>query len=128
MPTEMLYLDDTYLFGANAIIRRATLLEDGTTDVEFDRTVFYPQGGGQPCDHGIIATSTGRATISKVSLDAEGIIHHVGTLEGKVETEQSANLAIDPERRTLNARNHSAGHLIDIAVTESGLPGLRVVK
>lgn len=126
--TEMLYLDDTYLLQERATVLSVTPLEDGTTDIALDRTVFYPQGGGQPCDHGSIATPTGTLAVERVSLDPDGVIHHIGALTGSMEVGQSAELAVDRERRVLSARNHTAGHLIDTAVYVLGLPGLRPAK
>jgi alanyl-tRNA synthetase len=51
-PTEKLYLADTYAFSTDAKVIR--VLEDGDTTlgVVLDRTVFHPQGGGQPSDTG----------------------------------------------------------------------------
>lgn len=127
-PTAMLYLEDTYLLAERAAVLSVTTLEDGATDIALDRTILYPQGGGQPCDHGSIATDTGTLAVERVGLDPDGIIHHIGTLTGTISPGQTAELRVDAERRILNARNHSAGHLIDVAVSALGLPGLRPTK
>jgi Ser-tRNA(Ala) deacylase AlaX len=49
--TESLYLQDTYLLEASACIVRVSeeiQSKHGKHCVAVDRTVFHPQGGGQP--------------------------------------------------------------------------------
>ena len=48
--TELLFRDDPYLAACEA---RVLAVREGA--VELDRTVFYPQGGGQPGDSGRLA-------------------------------------------------------------------------
>lgn len=49
-------------------------------------------------------------------------VHHFGKFagEGKFEAGQEAHLQIDEKRRKLNARLHSAGHLLDVVVKKLG--------
>eukprot|EP00952_Eustigmatos_sp_NYUAD-ZCMA_P014624 56787-Eustigmatos_ZCMA.PRE.1 len=53
-PTERLYLNDTYLFTGDAAV--VAVDDKGSTDEEvtviLSRSVFHPQGGGQPTDRG----------------------------------------------------------------------------
>ena len=77
-----------------------------------DETVFYPQGGGQPADQGTI------------KIGAEIIpIHFVGFVEGSVRHYTTASVSenligqavlceIDYDRRILNARYHTVGHIL----------------
>ena len=48
--TELLYMDDCYLRECDAKVEK--VLEDNK--IILDKTVFYPQGGGVPCDTGKI--------------------------------------------------------------------------
>ena len=67
-------------------------------------TLFHPQGGGQPCDTGWI----GDSQVLRVVQDGQQIIHYVDrpVAPGMVE------IRVDEQRRLLNSRLHSAGHLI----------------
>jgi alanyl-tRNA synthetase len=52
-----------------------------------------------------------------VRLDEHGIVYHYGEYrDGTFTPRESVTLEIDREKRIQNARNHSAGHLIDIAM------------
>mgnify|MGYP001592433943 CR=1 FL=1 len=90
-------------------------------------TIFYPQGGGQPADQGIIKTE------SEVLL-----IHFAGFIDGAVRhytiapisedlIGQSVFCEIDHDRRDLNARYHTAGHLLADVVSRI-YPPARAVK
>jgi misacylated tRNA(Ala) deacylase len=78
--------------------------------IMLDRTVFYPGGGGQPCDIGELWVGDDRLTVTRVDQDASGVWHWVegglpavGTsLEGKV----------DWDRRYLLMRTHTAMHAL----------------
>lgn len=88
-----------------------------------DKTIFHPQGGGQPSDSGT-ATFGGQVfKVIKLEEDGEAIKHYV---EGEVKGDsagQEVVLKIDLEARKLFARLHSAGHLLS-DVTHSIFPEL----
>ena len=90
--------------------------------VILDQTIFYPQGGGQPCDIGTISTNQARYRVTDVRLDAYGDVHHIGTFEtAQFLPSDQVDLEIDQDRRIRNAKLHSAGHLLDCAVAQLGL-------
>lgn len=133
--THLLYLSDTYRDTASAKVLDIRDHEKGTAII-LDQTIFYPQGGGQPCDRGTITLppldkeGVGGDLIFNVefvALDPDGIVWHIGqmTPPDKGDGSQSdpggligkaVDLKIDRERRMTNTRCHSAGHLIDIAM------------
>lgn len=89
--------------------------------VVLDRTIFHPQGGGQPFDTGVVASAAGvKFTVSEVRANREdGVIQHIGTFAEAGTTFQAGDeveLQIDEAKRRLHARLHSAGHLLDKAV------------
>ena len=54
--TELLFRDDGYLQSGNARVTAAD--ERG---IRLDRTVFYPTGGGQPGDTGVLRLASGQS-------------------------------------------------------------------
>lgn len=93
--------------------------EDGTFSITLDRTPFYPQGGGQPCDTGFISESE----VIKVFEDENGKICHIAKQAlplGK------AIAKVNAERRKLNTCLHSASHVISTLLEAPG--GWEVTK
>lgn len=121
--TTMLYLQDSYQLAASAKALVVKTLEDDRYEIQLDQTVFYPQGGGQPWDTGSITDANGNIfEVDEVRLLPDGIIRHCGHFTGEVFSEGVAvQLKIDAERRLSNTKNHSAGHVVDIAAYELGL-------
>jgi Ser-tRNA(Ala) deacylase AlaX len=120
--TTLRYLENTYTFEAAATVTDVRVLEDGRTAVLLDETIFYPQGGGQPCDIGTISTGTSVFRVTDVRMDKDGDVLHIGSCEkGKLEPGNTVTLAIDRDRRIKNAKAHSAGHLIDCAMSQLGV-------
>jgi Ser-tRNA(Ala) deacylase AlaX len=117
--TDLLYLRDRSTEGS-AVISGISQMEDGRSDLFLDGTLFYPQGGGQPYDQGKIATSTGELEVEETRF-MEGVVHHIGTVQGELKTGSEAKLSVDGDRRQLNNRLHTAGHLVDIAMHKMGL-------
>ncbi len=83
-PTQPLYLEDTYLFSSEAVVLLSTDVsnKDGTNSIAIvtDRTIFHPQGGGQPADAGtIFCAETGALfNVSAVRKGENGVIAHIG--------------------------------------------------
>lgn len=120
MKTKLLYLEDTYLFTADATFLEVREHEKGVA-VVLDKTIFYPQGGGQPSDTGYIRGAHGVFRVDFVGLDPEGVVWHVGMFkEGSFVPQEKVHLEIDQEKRVLHARIHSAGHLLDVALKSLG--------
>lgn len=119
--TYLACLDDSYKFEDTATVVEVKQTEDGRTAVILDRTIFYPQGGGQPADTGTIQSTNENYAVSDVRL-VDGRVYHYGTFaEGSFAPSETVKLTILKDRRMLNARLHSAGHLIDVAVQNLGL-------
>lgn len=119
-PTRLLYLEDMHRLEAEAAVQVVLDLDDGRTAVLLDQTVFYPQGGGQPSDMGVLEAADARFEVQDVRL-REGIVYHIGRFEtGRFEPGQTVRLRVDAGRRRLHDRLHSAGHLIDVALRNLG--------
>ena len=95
MSTELLFRDDAYLRVASA---RVVAIRD--RGIELDRTIFYPQGGGQQSDTGAIIRASGeRISITDTRKgDAFDCVLHVPAMVG---TLGAARLAAEPERAFL---------------------------
>lgn len=114
-------MEDSYKLQDTAQFIDITQTEGGKTALILDQTIFYPQGGGQPYDIGIISQGANEFTVEEVRFK-DGIVYHIGSFtRGLIEKGAQVTLTVDEPRRKLNRRNHTAGHLIDVAVKNLGL-------
>lgn len=131
--TSQLYWEDTYQFNGDANV---LAVNESSTDptkwlIVLDRTIFHPQGGGQPSDRGIITADGISFKVSHVSARKEDkVIEHLGEfLDGqRFEAGAVVTLAVDEDLRRLHARLHSAGHLLDAALRNLGWTQLEPSK
>ncbi len=116
IPTKLVYLEDFTVLKEDAHVLAITQ-ENNRLTVVLDQTIFYPQGGGQPYDQGIIENATGRFKVDEVRF-IDGIVKHIGAFEqGTFKSGDTVTSIVDQERRELNSRLHSAGHVVDRAIT-----------
>ncbi|HTP47781.1 MAG TPA: alanyl-tRNA editing protein [Casimicrobiaceae bacterium] len=114
MVTELLFRDDAYLKEARA--RVVAVHERG---IELDRTIFYPLGGGQPGDSGVLARPSGERIeiLDTRKGDAPNTVLHVAaTPAGHLEVGEELVLGIDWERRYALMRLHTALHVMSCVV------------
>ena len=104
--TELVYLRDGELRTLDASVVAVDAVAGGGGRVALDRTIFYPTGGGQPHDTGML----GSAVVSDVR--KEGLIAwHL--IEGSVPSVGDiVRLELDWERRHRLMRTHSAMHVL----------------
>jgi misacylated tRNA(Ala) deacylase len=111
--TDPLFRADAYLDRCTATV---TAHEDG--GLRLDRTVFYPTGGGQPGDTGVLETPAGPLTVTGAvkAADGLGVIHRFaeGTALPPVGTAVEAR--IDAATRGLYRRIHTALHLLSVVI------------
>ena len=89
-----------------------------------EKTIFHPQGGGQPSDVGEIKNAAGLMfVVSAVRMDAvrDGQVLHVGRFNSTGANEvfnkgDTVEQAIDVDKRLLYSRLHTAGHVLGSAV------------
>ena len=108
--TELLFRDDAYLRSCGA---RVIAADAG--GIRLDRTVFYPTGGGQPGDTGVLRLATGQAITIGDTIKGGGpdeVIHipAPGSALPAPGTELVAE--IDWERRYRLMRMHTCLHLL----------------
>ncbi|MBN9543652.1 MAG: hypothetical protein J0G32_07685 [Alphaproteobacteria bacterium] len=119
---EKLYFNDTYLFETNSQITRNSEDEFGKYLI-LSKTIFHPQGGGQPSDNGIIQTNDNNIRVLHVKQVA-GEIRHYHESESVTENEM-CYIKIDEARRMLNAKYHSAAHLLGNIVESISIAQVR---
>ena len=92
--------------------RRVDTKKDGVLyQLVFDRTPFYPEGGGQVGDKGYLKTDDGEVFyIEDTRKENNEILHLTKTLPRDLEVTYKA--VVDEVQRMRTARNHSATHLL----------------
>ncbi len=96
--------------------------DDGNCIVVVAETPFYPEGGGQVGDRGVIETESG-ALIEVTSTRRHGpAIVHVGKIlrgePGDFARGAHVTLRLDRERRDASMLNHSATHILHYALRD----------
>ncbi len=120
------YLENTYLFNLETFIT-CEGKDDRGTFVLLDETIFYPQGGGQPSDEGILQGNNLQINITTVRQIENEIRHYIGA-ENLPNLENLRVICfIDKDKRLLNARYHTAAHLLG-NIVESLYPKLKATK
>lgn len=76
MMTKRLYYSDSWKKTFSALVTGLKRDEKGDW-LCLDQTVFYPEGGGQPCDTGILAYDGKTARVKDVQADEDGFIWHL---------------------------------------------------
>jgi len=77
-----------------------------------DRTLFYPEGGGQPSDEGAIHLGDATYRVRWVERRSGIIVHHLSEEDVEVPAGQVVKGLIDVPRRMAHTRHHTATHLV----------------
>jgi len=107
--TEMLFRDDAYL---RSCAGRVIAVDD--RGIRLDRTVFYPMGGGQPGDTGMLRLSSGQPiAILDTIKDGQDDVLHIPAPGAALPAPGTEVVAeIDWERRYRLMRMHTCLHLL----------------
>ncbi|MFP5261497.1 MAG: alanyl-tRNA editing protein [Blastocatellia bacterium] len=113
-PTEKIYFTDSSVLEFAATVIAVERAEQGYK-VALDRTAFYPTGGGQPNDTGVL----GGGRVVDVMEDERGVVFHV--LEGAAEigAGQTVTGLIDSARRLDHMQQHSGQHILSQAFVKA---------
>ena len=104
MDTVKLYYENAYTQDFTAVVQSCEAVKNGFA-VTLDRTAFYPEGGGQPADHGTL----GEARVLDVH-EKDGIVTHLCDRALSVGAEVGGR--IDWARRFDHMQQHSGEHII----------------
>ena len=110
--TRRLFDEDSHLWGFDATVLDATSLEDSMTEILLDATAFFPEGGGQYADPGVLA---GYPVVNVK--DRKGVIVHTVDTRGAdcadvFRPGVQVHGEIDRDVRLVRMQNHSAEHIL----------------
>jgi alanyl-tRNA synthetase len=103
--TKTVYYDQVHGTDFDAVV----LFADGDAIV-LDQTMFYPEGGGQPADHGTIVQAHTSLSVTDVQKLGKVILHRVEGRLPKVGTIVKGR--IDRVRRLAHMRHHTGTHVM----------------
>ena len=106
--TEKLYEQDTFLRQFEARVLSCVQGKKGF-DVILDRTAFYPEGGGQPCDTGVLEADGEAIQVLEVHTRDGEIVH---TCARPIEACTKLTGTIDWGRRFDLMQQHSGEHIV----------------
>jgi misacylated tRNA(Ala) deacylase len=122
--TEWLFQQDAYLKHCVA-----TVVDASADGVVLDRTVFYPLGGGQPGDTGVLKAADGREwrVIDTRKGEAGRIVHKLADGTAPPAPGEIVDAVIDWERRHRLMRMHTGLHLLG-SVLRYGVTGGQIAS
>ncbi|EOY7422885.1 alanine--tRNA ligase [Clostridioides difficile] len=93
--------------------------EGDKVSIVLDNTTFYPEGGGQVGDCGLITNENLVLEVLNTKKGANNSIKHIGIIKsGRISNGDKVKTLVDRETRMSAARNHSATHLLHKALRE----------
>lgn len=104
MKLDRLYYKDSYINEFKSRVVSCREDKKGYA-VVLENTAFYPEGGGQPCDLGVL----GDANVTYVQEKCDEVIHYV---DKALEVGSEVKGIIDWERRFDLMQQHSAEHIV----------------
>ncbi|HYR65465.1 MAG TPA: alanyl-tRNA editing protein [Reyranella sp.] len=109
---EELFRQDAYLKQADATV---TALEE--RGLRLDRSIFYPTGGGQPGDTGILRWDGGEArVVDAVKADGDDVLHVLAPDSVRPQVGTKIQASLDWDRRLLHMRMHTALHVMSAVI------------
>lgn len=108
METQKLYYQDPTLREFPATVLSCEAAGE-VWKVVLDQTAFYPEGGGQPADHGVLKTAGGEIAVTDVH-EKSGTVFH--TCAAPVEPGTVVTGVLDWARRFDHMQQHSGEHIL----------------
>ena len=91
--------------------------EGESAELVLRRTPFYPEGGGQIGDSGVVESADALFVVEDTKKPVEGVIVHRGRLKkGRLRSGDRVIARVDQARRRDIMRNHTATHLLHSAL------------
>jgi len=110
--TIALYYEDHYTkeFDAKVLWKNKT---NNGTEVILDKTAFYPEGGGQPADKGILIVDKKKVTVKHVEKEGNAIIH---VIDKDLDVSDKVHGEIDWDHRYMLMKHHTGTHVVNGAL------------
>lgn len=108
MSTIKLYDEDAYKREFSAVIEGIEAKDQDTCLVRLNRTLFFPEEGGQTSDIGTL----GSFKVTHVSIEDDIITHTVMCRADDLKTGDEVSGVIDWKRRFSNMQNHTGEHIL----------------
>lgn len=105
MPTKLLYHTNSFTYECSAKV----VAVEGD-EIALDATVFYPGGGGQMADRGVISWQGQEASVIAMNKRRDVVWHTLDSLPPKVGTEVVGTIDWDFRYRMM--RTHTALHIL----------------
>jgi alanyl-tRNA synthetase len=118
MATQKLYWSDPFASSFEAATRWGEL--GGKRTLVLDRTLFYPEAGGQLADTGELVLAGRVLPVEDAQIDEAGDIHHLvaGALDDLEVEGASVQGRIDVERRRDHMAQHTGQHALSRALVD----------
>jgi alanyl-tRNA synthetase len=110
MATERLYYHDSRLLEFDATVISVSERDDGQIAVTLDRTAFYPTGGGQPTDTGMLGEAR---VVDCIDAESDGVLHLI--IGSVPEIGDTIHGKIDWLRRLDHLQQHTGQHILSAA-------------
>lgn len=112
---EELFRQDAYIKETDATV---TAVEE--RGVRLDRSIFYPTGGGQPGDTGLLRWDGGEAkVVDTAKADGGDVLHVLAPDAPRPAVGTKVHATLDWERRHLHMRMHTALHVMSAVIKGS---------
>jgi len=108
--TERLHYHDSRLLEFDATVIGLSERDDGKIAVTLDRTAFYPNGGGQPSDTGILGEAR---VVDCIDAENDGVLHVI--VGSAPEIGDKIHGEVDWLRRLDHMQQHTGQHILSAA-------------
>ena len=102
---------------ADTVLRSAERA-NGWLLAKLEESPFYPEGGGQISDSGLVETPSGRARVVDVYRVGDDQALALEPVEGELGEGETVRAVVERDRRLATMRNHTATHLLHAALRE----------
>jgi len=117
---DLLKLPETKFLGYETLEAKGKIVwlsfpgEEGT--IVLDQTPFYPEGGGQVGDRGILQNKNFSFSVSDTQKKEKVIVHYGKLTKGTPKIGETCQAEVSKALREATKRNHTATHLLQAAL------------